>query len=128
MAYHQQAVPRDPNQLPSAIPPQLTSQAPWPPNQPSTPQGGAVPNYTPCFGQLGLPPGSYSAPNAHYSTSQLSTPIMAASGQSTFQGFTSAQAQESAPVDADAMAEEKRRRNTAASGMYEQVCHLEGDN
>ena len=53
---------------------------------------------------------------------------MAASGQSTFQGFTSAQAQESAPVDADAMAEEKRRRNTAASGMYEQVCHLEGDN
>jgi hypothetical protein len=81
-------------------------------------QGGAMPNYTPGFGELGLPPGNYSVPNAHYPTSQLSTPLVAASGESSFQGFTSAQTQESAPVvDAEAMSEEKRRRNTAASGM-----------
>lgn len=77
----------------------------------------AIPNYTPGFGQLGLPAGNYSAPNTHYPTSELFTPIIGASGESTFQGFTSAQTQESAPVDPEAMSEEKRRRNTAASGM-----------
>jgi hypothetical protein len=76
-----------------------------------------MPDYTPGFGQLGLPAGNYSVPNAHYPTSQLSTPIIAGSGESTFQGFTSAQTQENAPVDTEAMSEEKRRRNTAASGM-----------
>jgi len=128
MSHHQQTVPRDPNQLPSAVPPQLTSQPPWPPNQPSTSQVGVVPNYTPGFGQLGFPAGNYSTPNAHYPASQLSTPIIAASGESTFQGFTSARAQETSPVDAEGMTEEKRRRNTAASGMSGHVCHLEGDN
>ena len=76
-----------------------------------------MPNYTPGFGELGLPAGSYSAPNTHYPTSQFSTPIIAGSGESTFQGFTSPQTQENAPIDAEAMSEEKRRRNTAASGM-----------
>lgn len=118
MAHHQQAVPRDPNQLPRAVPPQVTLQPPWPLNQPSTSQGGTIPNYTPGFGQLGFPPGNYSAPNVHYPVSQLSTPIIAASGESTFQGFTPAQTQESAPVDPEAMSEEKRRRNTAASARF----------
>jgi len=77
-----------------------------------------MPNYTPGFGQLGLPAGNYSDPNAHYPTSQLSTPIIATSGESTFQGFTSAQTQESPPVDLEAMSEEKRRRNTAASARF----------
>ena len=117
MAYHQQTAPRDHNQFPSAVPPQVTSQPPWPLNQPSTSQGVAMPNYTPGFGELGLPPGNYSAPNAHYPTSHLSMPIIPASGESTFQAFTSAHSQESAPVDTEAMSEEKRRRNTAASGM-----------
>ncbi len=85
-----------------------------------------MPNYTPGFGELGLPPGNYSAPNAHYPTSQLSMPVIAASGESSFQGFTSAQTQEGAPVDAEAMSEEKRRRNTAASGMPPP--HLEDNN
>jgi hypothetical protein len=76
-----------------------------------------MPNYTPGFGELGLPAGNYSAPNAHYPTSQLSTPIIPASGESTFQAFTPAQTEESAPFDPEAMSEEKRRRNTAASGM-----------
>jgi hypothetical protein len=76
-----------------------------------------MPNYTPGFGQLGLPAGNYSAPNAHYPTPQLSTPIIAGPGESTFQAFTPDQTQESAPVDAEALSEEKRRRNTAASGM-----------
>jgi len=84
-----------------------------------------MPNFTPGFGQLGLPADSYSALNAHYPTSQLSTPIIAASGESTFQGFTSAQTQENAPVDPEAMSEEKRRRNTAASGMS--TWHLENN-
>jgi len=117
MANHQQALPTDPNQLPSAVSPQLISQPPWPLNQPSTSQGGPIPHYTPGFGQLGFPAGSYSSQSAPHPTSQLSTPIIAVSGESTFQGFTSEQAQGSAPVDADAMTEEKRRRNTAASGM-----------
>ena len=76
-----------------------------------------MPSYTPGFGQLGSPAGNYSAPNAHYPSSQLPTPMIAASGESSFQAFTSAQTQESAPLDTEAMSEEKRRRNTAASGM-----------
>jgi hypothetical protein len=117
MAHHQQALPPDPNQLLSAVPPQLTSQPPWPLNQPSTSHGGAVSHYPPDFGQLGFSAGNFSTPSASYSTSQLSTPTIPASGESTFQGFTSRQNQESARVDAEATAEEKRRRNTAASGM-----------
>ncbi len=75
-------------------------------------------HYTPDFGQLGFSAGNYSTPSASYSTSQLSTPTIPASGESTFQGFISPQNQESARVDdAEATAEEKRRRNTAASGM-----------
>src|SRR5712672_88292 len=72
MSHHQQTVPRDPNQFPPAVPPQVISQPPWPLNQPSTSQGGAMPNYTPGFGQLGLPVGNYSAPNSHYPMSELS--------------------------------------------------------
>jgi hypothetical protein len=74
-------------------------------------------NYTPGFGELGVPAGNYSAANAHYPTSQSSTPMIAASGESSFQAFTPSQSDESAPVDPEAMSEEKRRRNTAASGM-----------
>ena len=85
-----------------------------------------MPNYTPGFGELGLPPGNYPAPNTHHPTSQLSTPILAGSGESSFQGFTSAQTQEIAPIDAEAMSEEKRRRNTAASGTSSS--HLEDNN
>jgi len=77
-----------------------------------------MPNYTPGFGELGLPAGNYLAPNAHYPTSQLSTPMIAASGESSFQGFTPAQTQENAPIDSEAMSEEKRRRNTAASARF----------
>jgi hypothetical protein len=86
-----------------------------------------MPNYTPSFGQLGLPAGSYSAPNAHYPTPQFSTPMIPASGESTFQAFTSPQTQEGAPVDTESMSEEKRRRNTAASGMSS-LWHIEDNN
>ena len=41
--------------------------------------------------------------------------MIAVPGQSSFQGF-SQQTQEGAPFDTEAIAEEKRRRNTAASG------------
>ena len=119
MAYYQQVVPRDPNRMPPGVPAHLPSQPPWPPNQPSTIHGGAVPHYTPDFGGPHVfPGGNYPPPGAPYSASQLSTPINAAPGESSFQGFTPAQTQEGAPVDADAIAEEKRRRNTAASGMW----------
>jgi hypothetical protein len=41
--------------------------------------------------------------------------MIAVPGQSSFQRF-SQQTQEGAPFDTEAIAEEKRRRNTAASG------------
>jgi hypothetical protein len=113
MAYHQQALLRDPNQLPPPAPAQLPSQQPWPLNQPSTSHGGAVDPYTPHFGQLDYPGGNYSAQSAP--------------GQLSFQGFT-AQAQESAVVDNEATAEEKRRRNTAASGTWWTGVAFESDN
>jgi hypothetical protein len=59
----------------------------------------------------------YSPPGVPYPASQFSTPVIEAHGQSSFQGF-SPQPQEGTPVDTEAMAEEKRRRNTAASGMW----------
>jgi hypothetical protein len=117
MAYYQQVLPRDPNRLPPAVPTQLPAQPPWPQNQPSTSHGGAVPHYTPDFGPHAFPGGNY-PPSAPYSASQLSTPIIAGPGESSFQGFTPEQTQESAPADTEALAEEKRRRNTAASGMW----------
>jgi hypothetical protein len=76
-----------------------------------------VPHYTPNFGQLGFMGDHYSSPDVPYPASQISTPMIAAHGQSSFQGF-SPQAQEGTPGDTDAMTEEKRRRNTAASGRW----------
>jgi hypothetical protein len=113
MAYHQQALLQDPNQLPPPVPAQPPSQPPWPLNLPPTSQGGAVDPYTPDFGQLGFPDGNYSLPSAP--------------GQSSFQSFTT-QTQENQPVDNEATAEEKRRRNTAASGTWWTGAALMDDN
>lgn len=76
-----------------------------------------MPQYTPNFGQLGFMGDHYSSSSVPNPASQLSAPIIPAHGQSSFQGF-SPQPQEGIPVDTEAMAEEKRRRNTAASGMW----------
>lgn len=113
VAYHQQGPP---NQFPSAVPPQVLSQPPWPLNQPSASHGseGPASQYTPGFGQL-VPPGIDHYPeNTPYPTPQFSTPIGTAPGESSFQAAISTQ--EDAPLDVEANAEEKRRRNTAASG------------
>jgi len=114
VAYHQQGLP---NQVPSAAPPQLSSQPPWPLTQPSASHGATASQYTPGFEQLVPPAINYSPAGAPYPTPQLSTPLSAAPGQSSFQAVISAQDQEGTPVDAEATVEEKRKRNTAASGM-----------
>jgi len=76
-----------------------------------------APQYTPGFEQL-FPPGTnYSPASAPYPTSHLPTPLATSPGQSSFQTVIPAHTLEGAPVDAEAIAEEKRKRNTAASGM-----------
>lgn len=118
VAYHQQGFPPDPNRFPPTAPPQLSSQLPWQPAQPPTPHGMAMPQQTPDFGLL-YPPNSGYPPTSHIFPEQaLLTPIDSPTGESSFQTFN---AMEGAPVDAEASAEEKRRRNTAASGPFTQL-------
>ncbi|KAH9004226.1 hypothetical protein EDB86DRAFT_3072570 [Lactarius hatsudake] len=106
MTYHQQGPT-----LPT-VPPQL----PWPPAQPSTSHGVAIPQQTSDFGQFYLPSSGYSPATPPFPIPALSTPITSIPGESSFQAFTSTQ--EGTPVDTDATAEEKRRRNTAASARF----------
>lgn len=73
----------------------------------------------PEFGTLFPPDSNHPLASAPYPTPHISTPITTAPSESSFQAFTSAQIQESAPVDAEASTEEKRKRNTAASGMWQ---------
>ncbi|KAI0304671.1 hypothetical protein BC826DRAFT_1100475 [Russula brevipes] len=118
MAHHQQGLSRDLNQVPSAVPPQPSSQLPWPLTQPPTSHGIGVPQYPQAFGPLFPSGGNYPPASAPYPTPQISTPITTTPGESSFQTFTPAQGQEGAPVDTEATAEEKRRRNTAASARF----------
>jgi len=114
VAYHQQGPP---NQIPSTVPPQPPLQPPWPMNQSSTSHRETASQYTPGFGQL-VPPGTgYSPASTPYPTSYLPAPHATVPGQSSFQGVIPAHTLEGAPIDAEAIAEEKRKRNTAASGM-----------
>ena len=119
VAYHQQGLTQDLNRLLPAVPPQLSSQLPWQPAQPSTSHGVAIPQQTPDFGPFYLPSSGYSPASPPFLTPALSTPIASVPGESSFQAFTSTQ--EGASVDADATADEKRRRNTAASGSFTQL-------
>ena len=125
VAYHQQGLPPDPNSFPPTAPPQLSSQQPWQPVQPPTPHGMAMPHQTLDFGPL-YPPNTGYPPASHpFPAQALLTPIDSPTGESSFQTFNST---EGTPVDAEASAEEKRRRNTAASGTFTQLlsvsrCH-----
>ena len=79
----------------------------------------AMPQQTPDFGQFYLPDSSYPLASHPFPTQELSTPITSAPGESSFQAFTSVM--EGTPADAEATSEEKRRRNTAASGSFTQL-------
>lgn len=115
VAYHQQGFPPDLNRLPPTAPPQLPSQLPWQPNQPPTSHGMAMPQQTPDFGLL-YPPNSGYPPAGHpFPEQALLTPMDSATGESSFQTFPSTP---EGAVDAEASAEEKRRRNTAASARF----------
>jgi len=118
VAYHQQGPPRGPNQFPSAVPPPVSSPPPWPQNQSSTSHRMTVPQYTPDPGPP-FPSGDiHSSAGAPYPTQQLSTPITTVPGESSFQAFPSSLTPEGAQFDTEAMSEEKRRRNTAASARF----------
>jgi len=66
-----------------------------------------------------FPPGDIrSSAGASYQTPQLSTPITTPPGESSFQTFSSSLTPEGAQFDSEAVAEEKRRRNTAASARF----------
>jgi hypothetical protein len=75
----------------------------------------AIPQQTQDFAQFYLQNSGYPPASLPFPTPALSAaPIALGPGESSFQAFTSSQ--DGAPVDADVSAEEKRRRNTAASG------------
>jgi hypothetical protein len=116
---------QDPNSLLPTVPLQLSSQLPWPPTQPSTSHGVAMPQQTADFEQFFLPNSGYPPASPPFPTPALSAPIASGPGESSFQAFTPSQ--DGAPLDPDVSAEEKRRRNTAASGSFTQLsvswCH-----
>jgi hypothetical protein len=87
----------------------------------------AIPQQNPDFGPFYLPNSGYPPDSHPFPTQALTAPINSTPGESSFQAFTSSS--DGGQADAEATAEDKRRRNTAASGSFAQLpsvswCHV----